>query len=264
FVAFTQEFRGFDELKQLYANRLFLLRTSLFGEMLSFPVQNHITRIMNTEEYPEGTDLVRFLGEDIFIIAEGGVDLAFDGVSLGSLKAQDFLGAEGVLFGTLPFYTAVAEKDVRCYRVPGSELKGIPIIQLKLLENFKKMIGVFLARYSFRWQDRYPQGEKGALRELFRQVENVSAALRESGDRKRLARSWNALAGGFRAYRPKGEEKRILEDIEAWNERISDDNREIDTDFLEYLTGRVAACVFAAKDEAPAAKQTDTAKKKKN
>ncbi|MCL1818925.1 MAG: cyclic nucleotide-binding domain-containing protein, partial [Spirochaetaceae bacterium] len=29
FVAFTQEFRVFDELKQLYANRLFLLRTSL-------------------------------------------------------------------------------------------------------------------------------------------------------------------------------------------------------------------------------------------
>ena len=250
FVNLTHEFKVFEEFKQLYTNRLFLLETGLFGEMLSFPAQNRIARNMKMEEYPARANLALRLGEDILIIANGGIELSFDGVSLGSLKAHDFLGAEGVLFRNPPLYEAIAETDARCYRVPGAELRDIPIIQFKLLEDFKKTMCLFTSRYNFAWRERYERGEKdaGYAREIFRHIERVSSALRESGERPRLAKEWSALADICRECLKREntpEWKVILSDIEIWEQRIADGDREIDTDFLEYLTGRLVELILS-------------------
>ncbi|MDR3200476.1 MAG: cyclic nucleotide-binding domain-containing protein, partial [Spirochaetales bacterium] len=265
FAAFTQEFKVFEELKQLYLNRLLLLQTGLFGEMLSFPVQNRIARIMKKETYPAGTDLAKISGGDILLLVKGGADIAIDGVRLGRLEPQDFLGAEGVLFGTCPFYTAIADGEVVCCRVQGSELEGIPIIQLKMLEDFKKRIGVFSSRFTFRWDERYACGRQDTderRRGLFRLVEDAAASLRGPGGRKKLAESWSALTRGFRDYLKYAagllksasggdfsgdlfaEAKRILDKMNFWNERVCGDTREIDSDVLEYLCAWVAAFII--------------------
>jgi hemerythrin len=259
FAAFNQEFKIFDELKHLYENRMLLLQTKLFGEMLSFPVQNRIARIMKKEEYPEGTDLAKISGNDILLLVEGAADLMIDDVPLGRLEPKDFLGAEGVLFGTDPFYTAAASGDVVCYRIQGNELKDIPIIQLKMLEEFKKRMNAFSSRFVFRWEDRYACGRADAdelRRGLFRLIEAVSFSLRGVSDRKNLAKNWNALTGGFRDYlefaagfQKSGgdflaEEKKILEKMDFWNGRVSEASRELDSGILEYLAGRVAAFII--------------------
>jgi hemerythrin len=264
FAAFTQEFKVFEELKQLYVNRLLLLQTGLFGEMLSFPVQNRIARIMKKETYPAGTDLAKISRGDILLLVAGGADILIGDVKLGRLEPQDFLGAEGVLFGICPFYTAIAEGEAVCCRVQGNELAGIPIIQLKMLEDFKKRIGVFSSRFTFRWEERYARGGKDAderRRGLFRLVEAAAASLRGPGSRKKLAEAWSALARGFRDYLayaagpPKSagrgdmfddffaEEKRILDKMDFWAARVRGDTREIDSDVLEYLCAWAAAFI---------------------
>jgi hemerythrin len=259
FIAFTREFNVFDELKALHLKRLFLLRTGLLGEMLSFPIQNHIARLMKEERYSRGTDLAGVAEEDILILAQGSAELRIDEISLGMLYPQeDFLGAEGVLFKINPFYTAITKEDTVCYRIAGNNLKDIPIIQLKLLENFKKRIGIFSFQFTLNWENHYKGGREetdNRRRELFQRAKSVSAALRGSGDRQALAKNWKSLTESFRDYLASGkdrnkascEQKKILEKLDFWNSRLPDDTREIDSDFLEYIAAWIAARLIREK-----------------
>ncbi|MDR1625696.1 MAG: cyclic nucleotide-binding domain-containing protein [Spirochaetia bacterium] len=252
FAAFTQELKIVEKLKQTYTKRLFLHRTGLFGEMLSFLIHDRIARLMERESYPAGTDLAKLAGEDILILEAGSAQLKAGDVCLGSLgPREDFLGAEGVLFGMSAFYTAVTEGETSCYRIKGAGLLEIPIIQLKLLENFKKHIGVFALRCCPRWEKRYETGDKrkdGLRRGIFGHLESVVSTLHGGGDRKLLARDWEALDKDFRAYvkslrRGKGcrDLERILEKLDFWRDRIPGEGQELDSGFLEYLAARIAA-----------------------
>jgi hemerythrin len=263
FATFTRELKIVEELREGYDKRLFLHRTGLFGEMLSFPVHNRIARLMERESYPAGTDLAKLAGNDVLILESGSADMKMDETSFGSLgPREDFLGAEGVLFGTRAFYTAITAEQTVCYRIRGSGLSDIPIIQLKLLENFKKHTRIFSLRCSLRWEKRYEKGDKQCdkrRREIFGHIESILSILHGKGDVQILAHNWDMLSGAFREYlqftgilagsvsgsgdggESSGEPGRILEKLDFWNSRISRDSSELDCDFLEYLAARIAA-----------------------
>jgi hemerythrin len=257
FDSVSQEIEVFDEIKRLHANRLFLLQTDLFGEMLSFPVQNQLARIMKKEKYPAGTNIGDILAQDILLLEKGKVDLRIDDKTIGTIEPKGFLGAEGTLFGTSALYLALAAEDVECYRVPGSELKAIPIIQMKLMENFKKGVSGFFARFSFRWEARYETGIKEAdkrRRELFRYIQAVSVPIGGEDDKKKLIETFGGLAVRARKnftftenlLKSRGrpcpdivleERKNILDTMDRWHERLRTGGRGLDIDFLEYLNG---------------------------
>jgi hemerythrin len=269
FDSFSQEIRIFDEIKRLHVNRLFLLQTELFGEMLSFPVQNQIARSMKKEKYPAGTDIGAVLARDILLLEKGKVDLLIDDRTIGSLGPMGFLGAEGVLFGTSALCSAAAVEDVECFRVSGSELKAIPIIQMKLMENFKKRVSGFFTHFSFRWENRYETGIKEIderRRELFRCVQAVSVPLQGGEDNKKLVESFGELAARAREdfaftenfLKSRGrpcpgtvleERKNILDKMDLWHERLRAGNREIDIDFLEYLNGWIFTHTIGAEKQ---------------
>jgi hemerythrin len=253
FAAFAQELKVVEEFRQTHLKRLFLHRTGLFGEMLSFLIHDRIAGLMEKESYPAGTDLAKLAEGDILILETGAARLQAGETSLGSLEPHgDFLGAEGVLFGTSAFYTAVTTEESSCYRIKGAGLLDIPIIQLKLLENFKKRIGIFSLRCRPRWEDRYEKGEKQTddrRRGIFRRIESVLSFLHGGDGRETLAQSWSALHEDFRAYlkflkrrkeHPAPELEIILEKLDFWNSRIPDESRELDASFLEYLAARIS------------------------
>jgi len=147
----------FDELAE---RRDFLQKTSLFGNSLSFPVQNEIALALELRHYSAGQvisaknltvlnlvkigRLERYMGEDIY----------------GTLGVHDFFGEEMSVFDTPSIFGIRTIEPTDVYQISGKFLREIPIVYWKLIEDFEKrkrlVLNTELTSVSlFEWRDEY-------------------------------------------------------------------------------------------------------------
>jgi hemerythrin len=149
-----------DAIVNLQGKRKFLQETRLFGDAVSYPVQNRIARI--TEEYICPTDqtyISERLGE-LYIIRHGKVLLYLENDLLETLRNGDFWGEGGVLFNTPCLFEAKFAEDTLIYIIPGEKLLDIPSIRWKLLEVYQRRMELIfnpglITRPIFEWREEY-------------------------------------------------------------------------------------------------------------
>jgi len=126
-----------DTIIQTYQNRALLQRSWLFGEMVSFPIQNMIASEMTSDVYQAGKEIPISGTPELVMLEDGelrmhSADYVFDLQDPG-----DFVGEESIIFKTSKAFRVYAVKQSSIKRIPGNVLQDIPIVQWKLFETLE-------------------------------------------------------------------------------------------------------------------------------
>jgi hemerythrin len=143
YLYFVKKNGLYDELLQLQEKRRFLQKTSLFGEALSYSVENRLARAMEPCFLPTQKELVSSGQQDLFLVGDGIVHLYLEDDLLEVLHSGDFWGEGGVLFNTLSLYLARAAEEAVIHQIPGGELLTIPLVRWKLFEAYSRRTEMF-------------------------------------------------------------------------------------------------------------------------
>ncbi len=155
YVDFIRRNDLFFEVRQVSENRKFLQETWLFGEMVSYRIQNEIARCMTLRSCREEDVLSGDNRKNLYLLADGGINLFYDSRIIETLVSGNFFGEEMILGdGEMSFDVRAAEPS-EYYVIPARLLEEIPIVQWKLLETYQKRVRAYMGQYEFEWRDEY-------------------------------------------------------------------------------------------------------------
>lgn len=148
------------ELEHLRERRVFLQSTWLFGEDISYPIQNKIAHAMSPETYEAGDQVPIDDYSGIGLIKQGRLQIYLNSDVFETLNPGDFFGVSNVLFKMPPIFKVRAVKDSRVYNIKEQILSAIPIIHWKLFETYERRIRKILSPELvsipiFQWREEY-------------------------------------------------------------------------------------------------------------
>jgi len=148
------------DIEHLRERRAFLQNTWLFGEDISYPIQNKIAHAMSPESYPADELLPIEDYSGIGIIKQGRLQIFLNDDVVETLNTGDFFGISNVLFGTPAIFKVRAIKDTQVYNIQEQLLSGIPIVHWKLFETYERRIRKIMNPQLvsipiFQWREEY-------------------------------------------------------------------------------------------------------------
>ena len=140
---FLEESELYEQMKSIQDNIEFLQETWLFGEGISYLVQNKIAQKMSQRHFKKGELITKGESLGIYLLKEGELQiLNSKEEEIETLKPGDFFGEE-VLFPELTIDFQFKEtKPSVFYFINESSLVEIPIVHWKLLEILKKRTSI--------------------------------------------------------------------------------------------------------------------------
>jgi hemerythrin len=197
-----------DEIVKLLEKRKFLQETRLFGDAVSYPLQNRIARM--TEEYclPAYRQGMSGGVRELYVVRSGKVLLHLQNDLLETLGNGDFWGEGCVLFNTPCLFEVKCSEGTRLYKIPGDELLNIPSIRWKLLEVYQRRMEMMfnpgmITRPIFEWRDEYGTNIKEIdeeHKELLGKINNVYHAIAIRKDYGTLQEAIESLIGFSRKH----------------------------------------------------------------
>ncbi len=157
------------QIRQVHENRQILQNSWLFGEMVSFPVQQRIAKLMQPITASEGEAIWAGGKSELFLLADGLVTIFSGSKPIENVKKGEFFGEETVLRRSSGLFEARVTYDARIYTIPGDALEDIPIVHWKLMETFERRFKSFRTEFVFQWKDTFRMG----IRELDKQHEKI-------------------------------------------------------------------------------------------
>ncbi|MCE5336125.1 MAG: bacteriohemerythrin [Desulfobacteraceae bacterium] len=229
------------EILNLQEKRKFLQESWLFGDAVSYPVQNHIARILQ-----ECTCAPPQESRDLCVVREGRVLLYLENDLLETLRPGDFWGEGGVLFGAPCVFEAKVSDGALMYTIPCDQLINMPVIRWKLLEIYhRRMERIFnpslISRPMFQWHDEYGTciGDMDQEhKELLSRINDLYDAIFIKKDRDSIQTMINSLIGfarnhfndeevlmlkhGYPGYdRHKKKHEQLMNEIAAMQEKVA-------------------------------------------
>ncbi|MBN1876880.1 MAG: bacteriohemerythrin [Anaerolineae bacterium] len=185
YLEFVKRNGLFINIHTLQDKREFLQKTWLFGEAISYPIQNKLAQAMHVHYCPVGETLSAGTTPGIYILTSGKMQRYIGKDVFETLDVGDFFGEDGVLFGIPSLFQARALEPTEMYQIPGDMLLDIPIVRWKLFETFEKRIGLILDSTLlnipvFYWRKEYSvniQEMDRHHRQIFERANRVYAAL---------------------------------------------------------------------------------------
>lgn len=144
---FVRQNELFTEISSLAERREFLQDTWLFGEELSYPIQNKIAKVMKPVEIPDGEFTFTGPGDSLFslfIVQNGHLKRFINDSVVETLRRSDFFGEEISLFGEKPTTTIRTISDAELFEIPIVSLSDIPVVRWKLFETHQKRIRMLI------------------------------------------------------------------------------------------------------------------------
>lgn len=140
--AFVERNGFYDTLKRLEENILFLEKTWLFGEVVSFPILARIAQTMTYRVVAQETK--EYIGKAqeetwLYLIVKGRAELIGNGVVVEQLTAGDFFSMEKFFTSQYDFEVLIREETSLC-KIPAKLLVEIPVVYWKLLETHEKRL----------------------------------------------------------------------------------------------------------------------------
>ena len=198
YLEFVKRNGLYKEIQELHQKRLFLQKTQIFGEAISYPIQNKIAKIMQLYSYRADQEVAKDDLNRLLVIRNGKVVRYIDEDIFETLSSYEFFMEDQILIGTpsLFQYRTVESTDV--YKIPGDELLDIPIVLWKLLESYRKRMRILFdpttsIKPMFSWRNEYSVNIKeidNQHKKLFNMANNLYEAI-DSAKEKSVLR--NAL-----------------------------------------------------------------------
>ncbi len=208
------------EIEHLRERREFLQKTWLFGEHISYPIQNTIAGAMNTEHYRAGELLPIEAYSGIGLVKQGRLQIFLEDDVFETLNAGDFFGISNVLFGMPAVFRVRADKDTQVYNIKEKILSDIPIVHWKLFETYQRRIRMVLnpelvSIPIFQWREEYNTHIKemdAHHRELFQTANRLYEEIHSGRKKSVLAETLNFLIQYTRDHFSK--EEKLMEDYD--------------------------------------------------
>jgi hemerythrin len=191
YVEFIRRGNLSETVREAHENRQFLQGTWLFGEMVSFTVQNRIARVMRKRSVREDERLLPGGRPEVVLLAEGLVTVFAGSRPIENLTPGGFFGEDTVLgagFGASAgapiLFESRALLDSTLYAIPGDALAGIPIVRWKLHETHERRLRSQHTEFRFEWREAYGLGipdldrAHAALFQTIDELDAVAAGLR--------------------------------------------------------------------------------------
>jgi hemerythrin len=152
----------FSGVSRLVEHREFLLRTNLFGEVVSSKSLNRIAQAMTSCSVAAG-GMVEIGSEMVGMIKAGSAGRFLGDHMFETLKIGDFFGEDMAIFGSPSLLRVRAIEACEVFLVPAETLRDIPSVRWKLFEAAAKRARAMVeagehARILIRWQDAYSIG----------------------------------------------------------------------------------------------------------
>ncbi|MBL6945910.1 MAG: cyclic nucleotide-binding domain-containing protein [Rhodospirillales bacterium] len=131
----------FANISALAERREFLHDTWLFGEELSYPIQNKIAKVMTPVEIADGKFSLDGTDGSIFslyVVQSGLLKRFINDSVLETLRKGDFFGEEVSLFGEKATTSIRSISDAELFEIPIVSLSDIPVVRWKLFETHQK------------------------------------------------------------------------------------------------------------------------------
>ena len=131
----------YDNILRIHDRRHFLSSTRLFGDLVSYPIQNRIAQNMTPKPLSAGTILSAPAKSGMCMVESGELEiLSMDDRVIETLEPGGFYGEDYVLFDREPLFSARAKTETRVYHVPSDCIRDIPIVRWKLMETFERRL----------------------------------------------------------------------------------------------------------------------------
>ncbi|MBU3916292.1 bacteriohemerythrin, partial [bacterium] len=159
FLQFIKNNGLHEGMKKLQEARRFLRNTPLFGEALSYPVQNSVARSMSLNRFEKKTEIGFDDATFLYVIKSGELECYIGNDVFETLKSGDFFGQERAIFKTQCLFHIRTLTEVEVYQIPGKVLKDIPVVHWKLFEAYEKRLRLLDSTLTgvslFQWRDEY-------------------------------------------------------------------------------------------------------------
>lgn len=262
YQAFIKRNGLLEAMEELADTRKFLKTTWLFGEYLSYPVQNKIAQEITSYTLDTGHvvtwDQVKDQG--LLIVKSGTLERSVEGVVYEQLKTGDFLMEENLLTGLPSLFDTTAITGVELFSIVSRDILDIPVVRWKLQEAYKRRMRMLFdpslnSRPIFSWRDIYRVNidkmdeQHKRLLEIARKVHEATTA---GVEEKTLYEVMNSLVDytqthfkdeerlmkrhGYKLYRDhKKEHERLIEEVEQFRQRLKADPILAAADIIYFL-----------------------------
>ncbi|MDH3349150.1 MAG: bacteriohemerythrin [Desulfobulbaceae bacterium] len=176
----------YAETQRLQEKRQFLQKTWLFGESISYPIQNNIAQAMHVRSYQEDKQFFREVNREtitmaamgvpdnlkdepdcpvgfkrkLYVVKKGIVQIYVGNDVIETLHAGDFFGEGTVLFNTPSLYKVRLLSSADIFHIKGEVLLDIPIVGWKLFETYVRRMEMMIHPETlsvpfFEWREEY-------------------------------------------------------------------------------------------------------------
>jgi hemerythrin len=138
YAEFVRRNNLYADIEAMQKSIAFLQDTWLFGDMVTYPVQNKIAQKLTIHSYIEG-EIIPDNGEAILVLlVEGELGIRSGAAQIETLTPGNFCREETILSEGGTSFSIYASKTSQVYFIPGKILLDIPVVMWKLLETHEK------------------------------------------------------------------------------------------------------------------------------
>ncbi|MBF0449803.1 MAG: bacteriohemerythrin [Candidatus Magnetomorum sp.] len=160
YLNFVKQNGLYSDIEQLQEKREFLQKTWLFGEAISYPIQNKLANEMVYQSYAAGEDIPKSKISGLSVIKSGKVQRYLEDNIFETLGEGKFFGEESILFNIPDILNSKTIEETEIYFIHADLLADLPVIRIKLTETYEKRKELILhPEYSkipvFSWRHDY-------------------------------------------------------------------------------------------------------------
>ncbi len=159
YFEFVKKNHLISDIEHLHEKRVFLQKTWLFGESISYEVQNRLAQKMHLLRIGVG----QFVSKEdysLYVIKRGKLQRLIENEVFETLSNSDFFKEETAIFNTPSICSIKVLEPTEVYQIPGEIIRDIPIVRWKLLETYEKRLSLILnvdldSIALLKWREEY-------------------------------------------------------------------------------------------------------------
>jgi hemerythrin len=138
YAEFVRRNNLYDDIKAMQKNIAFLQDTWLFGDMVTYPIQNKIAQKLTSHSYVQGEIIQENSEPTLLLLVEGELIIRSGETDIEKITPGNFCREETILKEGGMVFSVYVSKTSLVYFIPGKILMDIPVVMWKLLETQEK------------------------------------------------------------------------------------------------------------------------------
>jgi len=138
YAEFVRRNNLYEDIKAMQKSIAFLQDTWLFGDMVTYPIQNKIAQKLTSHSYVKGEIIQENSEATLLLLVEGELIIRSGETNIETITPGNFCREETILKEGGASFSVYVSKTSLVYFIPGKILMDIPVVMWKLLETQEK------------------------------------------------------------------------------------------------------------------------------